>query len=190
MRSNATTEEALGDKTITTPDNLKMEAGRAIEMSAVQEFTVTANDLIKMFGASTAEIGLEAGTVDAEKRGLNSTVDQTRLYHAIKVLLESVNNEIKADVKNTLDAATNEIKASVQNVLDAPINKVGSSSSVEPLVLGTQLSSFLTAVLTALITHIHPTPAGPSSTSVDLTAALTPKLGEIVNLISKTNFTE
>ena len=190
MRSNAVMEEALGDKVITTPDNIKIEAGRAVEINAIEEFTVTASNLIKLFGATTAEIGLEAGTIESDKRGMNSTATKTRLYHALKVLVEAVNNEIKADAKNTLEAATNEIKGTIQNILNAPINKIGSSNSTEPLILGLKLSTWLTAIVQALILHIHPTPAGPSSPSVDLTAALTPKLAEIVNLISKGNFTE
>ena len=175
MRSNAVNEEALGDKIITTPDNFKIEAGRAVEINAIEEFTITANNLIKMFGATTAEIGLEAGTAEPDQRGINSTVTETKLYHAIKVLVKAVNNEIKG---------------SARNVLNAPINMIGSASSAEPLVLGLKLSSWLTAVLTALLAHTHPTPAGPSSPSADLATSLGPKIGEIANLISKGNFTE
>ena len=203
MNANAVQETALGNKIITTPDSLKIEAGNSVEINAIQEFTVTANNLIRFFGSTAAEIGLEAGTIEADKRGLNSTGSETKLYHAIKVLIESVTNVFEATAKNEINAPTNEmngsgsntiespkntLKSTVLNVLDAPLNNYGGSSAVNPLVLGTQLLSMLSAVLPLLMGHTHPTPGGPSSPSFELVAGLPTHISNVPGLASTTNF--
>jgi hypothetical protein len=120
----------------------------------------------KLAMQSSNEVSIKAGLTPVDARGIEAGVNKTEISHPLL------------------------------NVLNAQINKIGGEGATEPLVLGTMLNTFLTAVLQMIQTHTHvvSTPAGPGTAapSVELLTGVPPKVAEVTaqNLVSTTNFTK
>jgi len=168
-----------GNYNFVSPNNVSMGSGKTTEIVAIESIIMKASELFQ--ARVSEEIEIKRGLTPADESGFASDATSNELTHPIKNLIEAANNEMKASATNTIEAIT--------NVLDG-INKIGSKTSIQPLVLGTEFITFFTGILQMLVAHTHPTPAGPATPSVELIAQTPGKIADLVTTISKKNFTE
>ena len=70
-------------------------------------------------------------------------------------------------------------------ILDsAALVQLGGSSASEPMVLGLKWQSFISALLIALSSHTHPSPAGPTGPSADFSAQVASLTAQVSNSLS------
>lgn len=136
------------------------------------------------------------GTFDAGVSaaiGIKSDEIRIKAVNGMKIVVDNGEVYIKCQ-KATIESNETKIDSSTGVLVKSNAIKVGSEASIEPLVLGTQLTTFLSALLTALNTDAVGGGIAfgiPATVQLPATAAAFSALSPLIpNLISKKHTTE
>jgi len=154
------TINAVEDFYLNVPDEMAV-LSQSIEMTAIEEMTYT--------------IGTDLTISVTEDIDISSVLSTT--------MAASTSMELTAGTTMSLQAAST-------MDLEYALLRLGGASSTQPLVLGTQLTSFLSSLFIYLSTHTHGNGNNGSPTSPPLIPPIATVTPQIAQLVSTTAFTQ